>query len=237
LERNVVVGVDFLIMGAIISAAGFVLAQSVPIASFGFALLVIGALVLLLVPEPVPQDAFRSMMKDAVRNVEVLLEESGLRNKGYFLKMADGEVRAFIPSSGKPEEKPDLSLIEKAPLRLAIDYKGLKGVLIIAPGNEIVKLAKVEQGADLEEALRTALVEYSDFASSVLAIEEGGLAKIQIKRPAIRSDSPYFNDALGTPVSCVAACAAAVAKGKPVRLVKEMFDPGLIRLTLETVGE
>jgi len=43
----------------VISALGFFLADSVPIASFGFALAVIWVLVLLIVPEPVPRTPSR----------------------------------------------------------------------------------------------------------------------------------------------------------------------------------
>jgi hypothetical protein len=108
----------------------------------------------------------------------------------------------------------------------------------IPPGNEIVKLAKVEKGTDLEEALRSTLVEFSDLARGVLAVEEDGghVSKIQITKPQLGSDSPYFNDTLGTPVSCVAGCVAAVVKGMPVRIRDERYDPGFIRLTLEGTG-
>jgi hypothetical protein len=99
-ERNTVVGVDFLVVGAIVSALGYILAQSVPIAAFGFAVTVIGALILLIVPEPVPQDAYGAMLSDAIRNVEIILEESGLRERAYFMQMDDGEVRALVPLSG-----------------------------------------------------------------------------------------------------------------------------------------
>ena len=240
MERNTLVGVDFLLMGFIISGLGFFLADDIPIASFGFALAVIGALILLIVPEAVPQDAMKSLLKDAVRNVEIILEETGLRNRAYFTQM-EGEVRAFIPIKG-PDGKPaspQFAELENAPRRFVVNLKGMRGLLVIPPGNEIVKLAKVEEGADLEEALRSTLVEYSDLARGVLAIEENGgnTMKIQITKPQLGSDSPYFNDALGTPVSCVAGCVAAVVKGTPVRIVEERYDPGLIRLTLEgTVG-
>jgi len=72
----------------------------------------------------------------------------------------------------------------------------------------------------------------------VLAVEEDGgkVAKIQITKPRLGSDSPYFNDALGTPVSCVAACTASVVKGASVRISDERYDPGFIRLTLEITG-
>jgi hypothetical protein len=227
-------------MGFIISALGFFLADSVPIASFGFALAVIGALILLVVPEAVPQDALKALLKDAVRNVEIILEESGLRNRAFFMEMEDGELRALVPLStpGSNQAAPNPAEIDKAPRRFIVNQKGIRGLLLIPPGNELVKLAKVEKGSDLEEALRLTLVEFSDLAGGVLAVEEDGgkVAKIQITKPRLGSDSPYFNDALGTPVSCVAACAAAVVKGVPVRIKDERYDPGFIRLTLETTG-
>lgn len=239
LERNTLVGLDFLVMGSAVTALGFLLADSVPIASFGLALGIIGGLILLIVPEPIPQDAFRALLKDAVRNVEIILEESGLRNRAYFMQMEDGEVRAFVPmTESQGATAPRLAELDRVPRRLVVDHKGMRGILIIPPGNEIARLAKVEKGADLEEALRSALVEYSDLAGGVLALEEDGgrVAKIQIARPKLESDSPYFRDALGSPVSCVAGCVAAVAKGSPVRISEERFDPAFIRLTLESLG-
>ena len=237
MERNTLVGADFLLMGFVISGLGFFLADSTPIAAFGFALAVIGALVLLVVPENVPRDALKALLKDAVRNVEIILEEAGLRNRAYFMQMEDGELRALVPlSTGQDQAAPATAEIDRGPRRFIVSQKGVTGLLLVPPGNEIVRLARVEKGADLEEALRQTLVEFSDLARGVLAIEEDGgrVAKIQITKPQLGSDSPYFNDALGTPVSCVAACAAAAVKGAPVRIREERYDPGFIRLTLES---
>ena len=240
LERNTLVGADFLVTGVTISGLGFFLADSVPIASFGFALAVIGALVLMIVPEPLPQDALKAMLKDAVRNVEIILEEAGLRNRAYFMQMEDGEVRAFVPVTGS-EGTAAIKVAElgRAPTRFIVDHGAMRGLMLIPPGNEIVKLAKVEKGSDIEEALRSALVEYSDIARGVMAIAEDGgrVIKVQITKPQLSSDSPYFNDSLGTPVSCVAGSVAAVALGVPVRIREERYDPEFIRLTLEESGE
>jgi len=127
LERNTVVGIDFLIMGGIVAALGFFLAQSVPIASFGFALLIVGALAVLIVPEPVPQDAFKALLKDSIRNVEIILEESALRNKAYFMQMEDGEVRAFVPLSESERglNARDLQELDRAPRRFIVNHKDL----------------------------------------------------------------------------------------------------------------
>ena len=119
-----------------------------------------------------------------------------------------------------------------------VNQKGTRGLLVVPPGNEIVRLADVQRGSDLEESLRAALVDYSDLARDVLAIEEEGgrVSKVQITKPQLSSDSPYFNQSLGTPVSCVASCVAAAVKGAQVRIREERYDPAFIRLTLETVG-
>lgn len=239
MERNTLVGLDLLVVGSVISALGFLLAESVPIASFGFILMVVGSLVLLVVPETVPQDAFRALLKDSVRNVEMILEESGLRSRAYFMRMEDGEVRALVPvSSPRDVPKSAFAEVARAPRRFLVDHAGVRGVLLVPPGNEIVRLADIQKGADLEESLRSALVEYSDLARGVIAIEEEGgrVSKVQIAGPQLTSDSPYFNDALGTPVSCVATCVTAAVKGTRVRIREERFDPAFIRLTLEAAG-
>lgn len=239
MEHNALVGLDFIVMGSVISVLGFLLAGSVPIASLGFALIVIGALILLVVPEPVPRDALKALLKDSIRNVEIILEESGIRNKAYFMRMEDGEVRALVPLSSPGDQgTPDFGELESGPRRFIVDGRGVRGLLVVPPGNEIVRLAYVQRGADLEEALRSTLVEYSDLARGVLAIEEEGgrVSKVQITKPQLSYDSPYFNDSLGTPVSCVASCVAAVVKGTRVRILEERYDQAFIRLTLESVG-
>jgi hypothetical protein len=237
LERNTVVGVDFLVVGGIVAGLGYVLAQSVPIAAFGFAVLVIGALILLIVPEAVPQDAYRAMLSDAIRNVEIILEESGLRERAYFMQMDDGEVRALIPLTGTTLTSTEISELQKSPRRFVVNHKGILGLMLIPPGNQVVMLAKVEKGADLEESLRAALVDASDLASSVISVEEAEsrTIKVQISKPKITSESPYFNECLGTPVSSMACCVATVAKGQPVRILDEKYDPALVRLTMEVV--
>jgi hypothetical protein len=241
LDRNTLIGLDFLVMGFIISGLGFILARTVTIASFGFALAIIGALIVLIVPEPVPEDALKALLSDSVRNIEIILEESGLRNKAYFMQMEDGEIRALIPLSlaDGGVKALDLAEVIRAPKRFIVNGRGgIRGLLMIPPGNEIVRLSKVQRGADLEEALRSTLVEHTDLARGVLAVEEDGgrVAKVQISKPQLNSDSPYFNDSLGSPVSCVASCVAAAVKGVPIRIREERYDPGFIRLTLEAVG-
>src|SRR5580704_17834446 len=168
-DRNTIVGIDLLTIGIVVSGLGFIGAQSIPIAAFGFAVAIIGALILLIVPESIPQDAYRALLKDSIANIEIILEESQLRERAYFVKTEE-KVRAFIPMlslaenvRGKTSEMiaPSLS---NAPSRLITKYWGMTGLMLIPPGNEIVRLSKVQKGDDLEESLRSTLVGFADLA-------------------------------------------------------------------------
>ncbi len=234
-DRNTIVGIDFLVIGLVVLGLGYIGAQSIPIASFGFAVAIIGALLLLIVPEPIPQDAFKSLLKDAIANIEIILEESQLRERAFFLQ-DEGGVRAFVPISIPESPQASQSLVQnltKGPKRFVTNYRGLVGLSLIPPGNELVKLSKVQKGDDVEDSLRNVIVGFSDLASSILAVEEGNQIKIQIKDPKIASQSPFFNDCLGSPVSCIACCVISSVKDKPVKIANEKFDRSLVRLTIE----
>lgn len=236
-DRNTIVGIDLLAIGVVVAALGYIGAQSIPIAGFGLAVAIIGALVLLIVPEPIPQDAFKALLKDSITNIEILLEESHLKERAYFLRTDDAKVRAFIPITVEEQENAKTLLtLNKAPKRLLTNYGDLKGLMLIPPGNEIVKLAKIQKGDDLEESLRSALIGFSDLATSVLAIEDGNKVKVEIKGVKIFSESPFFMKCLGSPISSVASCVISSVKGEPVRIQDEKFDKALVRLTVEVIS-
>jgi hypothetical protein len=254
-DRNTIVAIDLLTVGAILAALGYVGAQSIPITALGFAVLIIGALILLIVPDSVPQDAYRALLRDSITNIEIVLEESGMRERAYFQMLNEGgvvqnEIRAFIPfplmkaSTGDAESVASGALsisevlfqktLSTLPRRFIVSFGPSKALCLVPPGNEIVKAARIQEGDDLEESIRTALVGATDLARSVLVIEEGDEIKVQISGPKLSSDSPFFNGCLGTPLSCIASCVAATVRNTPIRIIDEKIDRSLIRLTLQT---
>ena len=251
MNRNDILGINFLIVGMLVSTLGFAVAQSIPIASFGFALALMGALIVLIVPESIPQDAYRSLLKDSIANVEILLEESGLRNRAYFIRLEEsGQIRAFIPLENSEKNigengaeqsirsAQSVSLVKelnKAPRRLIMNYKGLRGLLIVPPGSEIVNLTKIAAGDDVEDALNRVLVDFSDIANSILVLDQEDQTgvRVLVKGPKVFSDSPYFNDCLGSPVGSIVACVLAAIYLAPVRIVDERFDDSQTRLLVE----
>lgn len=244
-DRNTVVGIDFLVVGITISGLGYIFAQSIPIAALGLDLAIIGALIILIVPEPVPHDAYKALLKDSISNIEMILEESMLKERAYFIPTADQKVRAMIPlsstallsASASPSASTLIQTVSKAPVRFISRYGGLDGLFLYPPGSEIVRLSKVSQEDDLEAAVRQTIIEISDLASSVVVLEDKDqrTIKMQISKPKLTSDSPFFNASMGSPVSCVACCVVATVKGLPVRIVDEKTDRGLVRLVLQVI--
>lgn len=243
-DRNTVVGIDFLVVGITISGLGYIFAQSIPIAALGLDVAIIGALIILIVPEPVPHDAYKALLKDSISNIEMILEESMLKERAYFIPTAEQKVRAMIPlsstalsASESPSASTLIQTVTKAPVRFISRYGGLDGLFLYPPGSEIVRLSKVSQEDDLEAAVRQTIIEISDLASSVVVLEDKDqrTIKMQISKPKLTSDSPFFNASMGSPVSCVACCVVATVKGLPVRIVDEKTDRGLVRLVLQVI--
>jgi hypothetical protein len=266
-DRNSSIGTVLLVTGLVVAGLGFLGAQSIPIAGFGFALAIIGALILLLVPEVIPQDTYRALLKDSVTNIEIVLEESELKERAFFIPTRDGQVRAFIPLPNKARVAPDsvgsmssgdaalttlshgtsaslgnylLETLDNAPKRFITDYGGLQGLVLVPPGNEIVRLAKIGrvEGAHIENSLQRAIVSFSDLARSVLVAsdEETGNLKIQMRGVRAFTETPYFNYCFGSLVSCVACCIVSYARKRPVRIVEEKsLDPSVVSLTLELI--
>jgi hypothetical protein len=250
IERNTIVGIDFLIVGFVLAALGYVLAQSIPIAAIGIDVAILGALILLIVPESVPKDSYKALLEDSIANIEIILEESSLNEKAYFIRSNQKEIRAFIPAvidiertSRSHSSTSQLELVEslsKSPPRFVTRYGNQVGLLLVPPGNEICRLSKVQEGDDLEDSLRSAIVSFSDLASSVMAVEskdeEGrSFVKINISNPRLFGEFPSFNKCLGSPLSCIASCVAVATKGKAVRLVDEKVEGDLIHTTLEII--
>jgi hypothetical protein len=243
-DRNTIVGLDFLVIGVVISALGYIFSQSISITVVGLDLAIIGALIILIIPEPVPQDAYKALLQDSIANVEMILEESMLKEKAYFIPTEDGKIRAFIPISPQTSLNPSnlsaTSLVQSttnAPQRFISRFGGIEGLYLYPPGNEIVHLAQVIPESDLEQAVHHALIEVSDLASSIVLLEdkESKLIKVQIVKPKLSSEAAFFNSILGSPVSCVASCVVAAVRKTPIRLVEETSDLGLSRITLKII--
>ena len=169
IDRNTIVGIDLLVVGSLLAGLGYVLAQSIPIAALGADVMILGALVLLIVPDPIPQDSYKALLNDSIANVEIILEESRLEEKAYFVPTVGGEVRAFIPAvhSSEPLENVQASSssltalmqnVSKSPGQFIAKHGSEVGLVLVPPGNSLVSLSKIRTGDDLEDALSSSWI-------------------------------------------------------------------------------
>lgn len=243
MDRTTAAGALFLALGLAASLAGDLIVQSTPVAAAGLAMCIIGAFAILVVPEPVHRDAFGALLSDSVQNIEAILKERNAQEKAYYFLNGDGLVRAFVPTPSPKAggaaklSSADLLAAGRGPLGAATGVGTPGGVLVVPPGALLVSLAKVQKGADLEEAFRSVLVESSGLCSSVIALGEQGsrTAKIEVRSPSISLDSPYFNRCFGSLVGSVAAGVAAAASERPVRILEESQDGRSVRISLELI--
>ena len=243
-SRSTSLAIVVVLIGLAISMAGYLETLGVSITAFGLAMIAIGTVIISVIPAPIPGDAVVSLLADSIKNLEMTLEQSGPYEKAYFVYFIDIGVRAFIPFQGSenaPLEHsihPSLLTPRPAPPQIGVNHRGLSGLLIEPLGSTLVKAAGIEKEDDVEEALRLTLVEFSGLADSVRVQETGrdGL-KVQIRSPRVILDSPLCNNSFGTPVSSIAACVVAVAKGQPVRIIDEVFAKSTTLLTLAVVRE
>ena len=239
MERNTIVGIDFLIVGIAVFSLARVLDQSVSISALGFAISIIGALVLLVVPESIPKDAYKALLNDSIANIETILRESKIQARAYTVVGKDGKIRAFIPidpdsSNLKPVDYGNLiQSMNRSADRLIVNYGGLHGLVLIHPGNELVRVAKVEERESIEVALRKVIITLSNLATSLSAIEDGKIIRVDVKNPRLSFDFPRFEMCLGLPLSSVIAGVVAKVKGMPVMILDEKLDRSLLRLSLE----
>lgn len=238
MERNTVVGIDFLIVGIVVATAAYVWTQSVPIVALGFAISIIGALLLLVVSEPIPRDAYNALLNDSIANIELILSESNIKERAYTVAGDDGKIRAFIPlreasSSVELVDSRSFQRLRSSPQTFISSDENLKGLVMIQPGNDLVRVAKIHEKEDVAEALREVLVTFSGLASSVSVAREGDSVRVEVKNPKISYNFPHFNECLGTAVASIVSCVVAKTEERPVRMVDERIDRSILHISLE----
>lgn len=237
MEKNTVVGIDFLIVGIVVATAAYVWTQSVPIVALGFAISIIGALLLLVVSEPIPRDAYNALLNDSIANMELILSESDIKERAYTVPGEDGKIRAFIPlrASGSIElvDSRSFQRLRSSSQTFISSDENLKGLVMIQPGNDLVRVAKIDEKEDITKALREVLVTFSALATSVSVAREGDSVRVEVKNPRISYDFPNFNQCLGSAVASIASCVVARTEGRPVRISDERVDRSILYLSLE----
>ena len=199
---------------------------NVTFSAFGLSCIILGATLLMVPSTPVPSHHIRAMLEGSLVNIEALLEEYDVYGKAVYLASVDGRVNCFVPIN---EQEETLRVkVENFPLRVLTKMGDVSGLLVFPPGSEIVRLARLPDDIELEDALSFVLVDYLEVVNSVKSVREVGDIVVELVDSLARSDFPRVNKSLGSIPVSVAGCVIAYVTAIPVVFIREEVSEGKV---------
>ncbi len=226
MDRLSVFATGLTVFASLLALWSYLVFRNIPLTALGIGLIILGISLLLTPIHPIPPHAVRALLEGATLNIEALLEELNISNKGYYVKASDGRVYVFIPvgrDGGPPHE--------------VFEVKGLlakcgesRYLVVVPPSSEILKVGEV-LNARFEEALNYVLVDLTELAESV-EVSVGEKVVVKIVKPRGHLTSLRFRNVLGSLEASITASILANSHGI-VRIVDEVDKGGQKIITLD----
>ena len=221
-------GLGLVLAGAALIPTSYLLLSSIPLTALGIALVVLGAICLVLgrTRPRIPPEVSSLLMETGLENLASLLEELGLKSKGVYLpsSLTSGQPQALIPLHSNPQFP---RLKQAVPKRLIVQYGSNPediGLLVTTVGSNIMSMLESEPGSSAEEitaALTTILVGTLDVADGVKVHLGDNSAVVTISHPRLEYKNTWLYESLGSPLACVTASLVAEAMDKPVIIERD----------------
>lgn len=216
-------GAGIAAFGGVVTFISYYFLFSVPFAALGVACVILGGATLTLPESPVPSGAVRGVIRASVMNVEALLEEFDVREKGVYLPPKEGESVAYVPLASNPH-LPSVESLLNAPRRLVSEADGVPVLLVIPPGSELVRASELSEASGLEDAIQYVLTEVSELCSSAKAVVAGDRLVVEMRGIKVKTEAAKYLVTLGSiPASIAASVASAVLK-RGLSLVSESIE-------------
>ncbi|MEM0322164.1 MAG: hypothetical protein QW613_07225, partial [Thermoprotei archaeon] len=177
------VGYSLGVLGVLTAVLGGVVVNSGVLVASGVGMGLVAATLVSLPSNALPPSAVRRMLEASLYNVEAVLEELDVSARGYYVSTGGGRVAVYAPLSGS---SPGSGLGGEPPPRLGGDGGGLVVAGVGGGGSYLVvypPLSVVDGvgGGDVDSALESYLVEYTELADSVQCVVEGGRYVLEVK--------------------------------------------------------
>ncbi len=237
------IGVALLASGAGVLAGSLLLLRSAPGASTGIALLVLGAIVLVLGdsrPRVSPELA-QLLLHAGYDNLARLLEELGLRSAAIYLpaSLCHGTPRALIPLSDTGLVPASLAMAEDRLIARFSDAPDGVGLLVSTPGTQTLGLLPSGVGTSTDElaaSLQMLTAGTLDLVRSAELHEVDGLVSVEYRGVSKDRETPALavQQTVGSPLAAIAATLTAEGRQRPVIIESETEgnESLLVRLRL-----
>ncbi len=246
-------GLMFIILG-FISLAVSAIFRALAIAGLGLGIFLIGILMAYLPLLPsIPTELVGEALMPGMYNLEGFLRSFELTTTATYLPPKDDAAppRVFVPLSGGKSTLPELERVAPDGFLVTGQQGSMNGVLIEPPGGGLLAMLERESSQklsklpldDLEDALRSGIVETLELASSVrLSFENShvhfhleGDVMWEINERLIR-ENPIVCERIGCPICSLAACVVAKASHRNVRLIEVKHSKSTHTAILELGG-
>jgi hypothetical protein len=235
-------GSTLVLGGTVFTLFAWLVISSIPLMALGISAVLVGIVALALsrsLPE-LPPEASVAVLQTGLENLSALVEELGLSSGALYLPshLAGGTPHALIPlheNSAHPQIRRAL------PARLIASYGPAPedvGLLVRTVGTTVLQLAQAPPGdssAELESALKAALVGQFDLADAVLVYRDEHRVVVEISRPRLRERDLWICRSLGSPLASIVASFVAEGLDQSVMVYSEEWFPGKLRIVLEPV--
>lgn len=187
--------------------------------AFGLACVIIGSVLVFTPANPVPRESVRAILEASVVNIEVLLEEYDADLNAVYLPPRDGRVFAFLPLNEYSDQV--VTRLDNVPTRVIVESGAVRGLMVLPPGSEAVRLADLGDDSVVEDALNFVLVDFLESVESVQSVTTGDNVVVQFKKPVLRSEYSRFNRLFGSLPASIGGCVIAGVLGEPVSFLSE----------------
>ena len=152
-------------------------------------------------------------------NVEALLEEYDASMNAVYLPPRDGRVFAFLPLNEYSDQA--VTRLGNVPVRVIVESGAIRGLMVLPPGSEAVRLADLGEDSGVEDALNYVLVDFLESVESVQSVTTGSNVVVQFKKPVLTSEYSRFNMLLGSLTASIVGCVIAGVLDAPVSFLSE----------------
>lgn len=223
------------------------------LAGIGLAAFLIGLLTLYLPSQPsVTPELVEAYALPSLENVERFLRELASDSKATYLAVKDRSdpLKVFIPIDDNPASYPPEQPDHDQLIAVNSSDPHRTGLFLDAPGASLLALMEKESGvnffdiarANLEDALRTALVESLEVVADVKCSFSDSQMRMRIREgdvkigQAIVKSAPKTAARLGCPTCSAAICATVKATKRHVAVENASHEGKAHDLTLTFVG-
>ncbi len=238
-------GVTLLVCGVAILAASLLLLRSAPGASTGIALLVLGAIMLVLGdsrPRVSPELA-QLLLHAGYDNLARLLEELGLRSAAVYLpsSLCHGVPRALIPLSDKSFVPSSLAIGEDRLIARFSDAPDGVGLLVSTPGTQTLRLLPSGVGTSMDElgaSVQMLTAGTLDLVQSAELHEVDGIVSVVYRGVSEDGGAPAMAvyQTLGSPLAAIAATLTAENRQRPVVIESETAGGDTLTVRLRVMA-